>query len=265
LKTLWNGLAPTYSNYDSVMQTFYYTLVNMLKLNKAHHIYEVGCGTGRLIPYTIGLKPEDCTYLATDLSDKMVESSRHFLASYINKLGVSESIDKWQEKQRLEIGVHDGESSFKTVHKFDRIIANLVLQSTPDPRKMMTSFREVSEEGALLGITIWGDKTKSNFYTLPSEARAALNKPASNIRENFHLYNKLEQLGSETGWELVVQWEQNSPFSATEFDPELTKAIREVSEIDAGINTFVEKKVKETFSAKKTLNFPVQLAIFRRK
>lgn len=169
-KTLWNGIAPTYTSYDSVMETFYYTLVNMLKLNKARHIYEVGCGTGRLIPYTIGLKPEDCTYLATDLSEKMIESARHFLGNYIHRLGVSDNIDKWQERQRLEIGVHDGESSFKTVHKFDRIIANLVLQTTPDPKKMMTSLREVSEEGCLLGVSIWGDRSQNNFFTLPLES-----------------------------------------------------------------------------------------------
>jgi hypothetical protein len=73
-------------------------------------------------------------------------------------------------------------------------------------------------------------------------------------------------LGSETGWELVVEWEQNSPFNLIEYDPEITKAaLREVSEIDATITTFVEKSVKETFSKKKILNFPVQMAIFRRK
>jgi len=72
-------------------------------------------------------------------------------------------------------------------------------------------------------------------------------------------------LGSETGWELVVQWEQNSPMNSFEFDPEITKCLREVGEIDQSISSFAEKKIKETFSNKRILNFPVQMAIFRRK
>jgi hypothetical protein len=72
-------------------------------------------------------------------------------------------------------------------------------------------------------------------------------------------------LGSETGWELVVQWEQNSPMNHFEFDPEITKSLREVGEIDQSITSFAEKKIKETFSSKRILNFPVQMAIFRRK
>jgi SAM-dependent methyltransferase len=171
LKKLRNNLAPIYHNIDPVMQTFYYTLVNMLRLNKARHIYEVGCGTGRLLPYTVGIKSEESTYLATDISDKMIESTRSSLTTSLKRLGVSDSLDKWMERQKIEIGVHDGESPFKSSYKFDRIIANLILSATPDPRKMMTSFREVSEEGCLLGVSIWGDKTKGNFFSLPSEAR----------------------------------------------------------------------------------------------
>lgn len=72
-------------------------------------------------------------------------------------------------------------------------------------------------------------------------------------------------MGSETGWELIVQWDQNTPFNSFEYDPEILKSLREVCEVDASINSFVEKRVKETFSQKKILNFPVQMAIFRRK
>jgi hypothetical protein len=64
---------------------------------------------------------------------------------------------------------------------------------------------------------------------------------------------------------MIVQWDQNTPINTIEYEADLCKVVREVSEIDASICTFVEKKVKETFSAKKTLNFPAQMAIFRRK
>ena len=49
-------------------------------------------------------------------------------------------------------------------------------------------------EGGLLGLTIWGDKKLSNFMTLPVEAMKELGIPVPNLRENFHLYKKIECL-----------------------------------------------------------------------
>ena len=40
--------------------------------------------------------------------------------------------------------------------KFDRIIANLVLMLTEDPKKMLKSLYDQAEEGCLFGVTIWG-------------------------------------------------------------------------------------------------------------
>lgn len=50
------------------MQTFYYTLVNMLQLQEAKHVLEIACGLGKMIPYAVTQKKEETTYLATDLS-----------------------------------------------------------------------------------------------------------------------------------------------------------------------------------------------------
>lgn len=40
----------------------------MLKLDSATSIYEVGCGTGKLIHYAMTLKNRKASYLAIDLS-----------------------------------------------------------------------------------------------------------------------------------------------------------------------------------------------------
>jgi ubiquinone/menaquinone biosynthesis C-methylase UbiE len=164
---MWNSLAPIYTTFDASMQAFYYTLASMMKIPEAKHIYEVGCGIGKMIPYTLSLKNEECTYLATDLSEKMVEMSRNYLASYTYKLGLQDNFDKWMERQRLEMGVHDGECMFKPAHKFDRIICNLVLMNTADAHKMMQAMHEVADEKCLLGVSVWGDKKSSNFLNLP--------------------------------------------------------------------------------------------------
>jgi len=45
----------------------------MLKITEAQHILEVGCGTGKMLPYTLANKPLETTYLATDLCESMLE------------------------------------------------------------------------------------------------------------------------------------------------------------------------------------------------
>lgn len=97
----------------------------------------------------------------------MVELAKGFLATYIHKLGVTDNVEKWMDKQCLEIGVHNGELPPDSPHKFDRIICNLVLMNTTDAHKMMRSMHEAAENECLLGVTIWGDKKLSNFMTLP--------------------------------------------------------------------------------------------------
>ena len=64
---------------------------------------------------------------------------------------------------------------------------------------------------------------------------------------------------------MLVQWEQNSPINSIDLNAELSKIIKSISELDASIISYVEKKVKESFSSKRVLNFPVQMAIFRRR
>ena len=61
----------------------------MLELPKSKHILEIACGTGKLIPQAVLLKPDEATYLATDLSPAMVEMSKNNIQSYLQKMGVT--------------------------------------------------------------------------------------------------------------------------------------------------------------------------------
>jgi hypothetical protein len=38
LEQKWNNAAPLYQQFDSCPQTFYYTLIHMLRFDQAHHI-----------------------------------------------------------------------------------------------------------------------------------------------------------------------------------------------------------------------------------
>ena len=68
LKTKWDNFAPVYALMDTAMNTFFYQLVHMLKLDSATSIYDVGCGSGRLIHYAMTVKNRQAPYLAIDLS-----------------------------------------------------------------------------------------------------------------------------------------------------------------------------------------------------
>jgi hypothetical protein len=72
IKKKWQTFTPHYYMLDACPQLFYYTLVNMLKINQAKNILEVACGSGKLLPLALDLKSEETTYLATDLSPAMI-------------------------------------------------------------------------------------------------------------------------------------------------------------------------------------------------
>lgn len=79
----WNNMSSVYQYFDSSMQSFFYTLINMLQLDKSKHILEVACGTGKLLPFAMSLKSKETTYLATDISANMIELAKVNLKEYI--------------------------------------------------------------------------------------------------------------------------------------------------------------------------------------
>lgn len=86
------------------------------------------------------------------------------------------------------------------------------------------------------------------------------------MREHFHLFNKLREIASETGWELVIEWEQNAPFNTYDLSKESIELISKgLGELNEEIIEYMRVKVTEAFEAKTPLNFPAQLAILRRK
>jgi len=64
---------------DAAPQTFFYTLTNLLKLNEAKNVLEVGCGAGKLLSTVLDLKSPETTYLATDVSEGMIKQAKHRL------------------------------------------------------------------------------------------------------------------------------------------------------------------------------------------
>lgn len=85
VKKMWEGpLSSMYVGFDCMPSSFYYSLVSVLNLHEANHILEVGCGRCLLVPYSLGIKRPEATYLATDLSAKMIEFGHKRLQENLN-------------------------------------------------------------------------------------------------------------------------------------------------------------------------------------
>ena len=63
----------------------------MLELQTSKHILEVACGTCRLLPLAINIKPKEATYLATDLTPSMIELSHKNIQKHIENVGIKDS------------------------------------------------------------------------------------------------------------------------------------------------------------------------------
>jgi len=119
---------------DSGPQAFFYTLSNMMKLSEADNILEIGCGAGKLLSTVLDLKKPDASYLATDLSENMVNEAKKRLKAHFDKYESKISFEEWLQKQHLNFEVQNGENvEVKENVQFDRIISNMVLCHANDP------------------------------------------------------------------------------------------------------------------------------------
>ena len=85
IKMEWSFFSDHYVQHDSAAQSFYFTLISMMDIPSAKHILEVGCGRCLLVPHVIDLKHPNSTYLATDLSSKMIQFARERLKLVLEK------------------------------------------------------------------------------------------------------------------------------------------------------------------------------------
>lgn len=94
--------------------------------------------------------------------------------------------------KNLTITLADGENLNKFNNSsFDCYIANLCLQITPHPSKMISEAYRVLSPGGVAGFGVWGDKKRSKFMTtVPSVLAKQFGVELPKIRSNFHLNDK---------------------------------------------------------------------------
>lgn len=73
IQFFWNNFASEYKNIEQHMNTFSYSLMNMLKFENKKNILEVAAGTGFLFDHYLKRKQTNSVYTATDLSENMLD------------------------------------------------------------------------------------------------------------------------------------------------------------------------------------------------
>ena len=91
---------------------------------------------------------------------------------------------------------------------------------TPDAKKMLSNLHSCAKLGCLLGVSVWGNKEHNNLFMAMMESVLEGGMSPPPVRSLFHLYNQVPALAQETGWEVVVQWEQNAPFPVINYHPD---------------------------------------------
>ncbi|EWS73174.1 UbiE/COQ5 methyltransferase (macronuclear) [Tetrahymena thermophila SB210] len=216
IKKYWDENSDNYLSQDSGANGFYYTLINMLKIEKRMNILEVGAGGGFLYNHSLNRKHPNSNYYATDLSDSM-------LGILCKRIGVEYKPNQLITipNYNLHIEKANGEKLHYKNEMFDCYIANLCLQITTNPEKMIQEANRVLQPGGYAGFTVWGDKQRSRFFTLvPSILHRQFGIKLPKVRSNFHLNDKQKLINmlEQFGFTNIVCWNQFQPFPYVDKD-----------------------------------------------
>lgn len=61
-----------------------------------------------MLPYVVSIKKEECEYFAFDISETMIDLGKDRLAKYLDKYGISISLEEWLKKNKISIKVLEG-------------------------------------------------------------------------------------------------------------------------------------------------------------
>ncbi|KDO27048.1 hypothetical protein SPRG_07759 [Saprolegnia parasitica CBS 223.65] len=202
VQTFWNNFSETYTDMANKRMTIQGSsaLHAHMELDDATSILEIGAGAGvGTMDMLSRLSTErETRVLTTDLSPEMLQRLEARIAPFHGKAKVDVALANAQELQGLEDA------------SFDRYIASLVLQLTPDPDAMLREAYRVLMPKGLAGFVIWGSPEHSGLFTIPSMMEKELdigNRGA--MHGNFALGLKLDELKAKMhklGFSSVISW-----------------------------------------------------------
>lgn len=276
-------------------------MLNMLEIESADSIIEVGAGGGDLSLEIMLRKKKDAHLLVSDLSHKMCSIAYQRL-SYLKKLASTPfGMINFQEKiknldlqlesefdsSRSIIGMNttvarannEDLSSIAPSYQYDCYIASLSLMLVADPLKMLSEAYRVLKKGGKAIFSVQGAREGMTYFTLFEDA---LEKSSFQVldlsRRAYHLSNKQLTIFmlEETGFKNVKTWEIKVPLRI-EGDQQIRKFVEMrfgSLKPEEGTDQFQEKEdmiekvysqIKEIFEVEKTSLVYKTIVIFGEK
>ncbi|OQS00776.1 hypothetical protein ACHHYP_02693 [Achlya hypogyna] len=200
VQNFWNNFAETYTATANTLFTIQGSsqLHSHMELDSATSVLEIGAGAGIGTMDILSRLKKTARLLTTDLAPEMLQRLETRVSPFQDTVRVDVALANAQDLQ----GIADA--------SFDRYIASLVLQLTPNPDAMLKEAVRVLLPGGLAGFVIWGNPEHSGLFTIPAAMEKELqigNRGAEH--GNFKLGRNLAQL-KETmrsiGFQSVVSW-----------------------------------------------------------
>ena len=192
----WTQFADYYVDHFITQATgIYKSFLPFLKLAEASSVVEVGCGSGNGINLLLDLVPETCDIWCGDLNQDMLAHAQKSLPD------------------RVSINQVNAESIPNEDSSADRFIANLIIQLTTFPEKVVAEAFRVLKPGGIAAFSVWGHRIPHNYFDILSDAARELGLPAGNERSLFHLNDpvKLTKMIKDAGFEKSLYFFYSAP------------------------------------------------------
>jgi SAM-dependent methyltransferase len=191
---LWNGPAgrawvDAQEQLDQVLKPFEDLLVEAVRAGSAHHVLDVGCGTGGTTLAVARRLGSDCHCTGVDISAPMIAAA-HTRAD--------------REGRPASFICADAQTHAFAPASFDTIISRFGVMFFDDPVAAFTNLARAAKPGGRLCFVCWQAKECNPWYTFPSEALAPHIElsPAPSGPGPFTLAeaDRVRQLLDEAGW-----------------------------------------------------------------
>jgi ubiquinone/menaquinone biosynthesis C-methylase UbiE len=197
IRSRWDEFSSSFEKYfqQSTMTTAY-SMLTFMKINESKSIIEIGCGAGGAGNLAQNLLQEDCKFIMTDLSSKMLELAR-------------KRLEKSKLLPKPEFLLANAYNIPVESESFDRLYGNYVIHLAPEPQLILQEAKRILKPGGIAGFSVWGRPENSPKFTLSDKVKEKMGLEVQPCPA-FHLCDieKFKKMVLDAGFSKVIAWYQ---------------------------------------------------------